>query len=112
MPIEALFARAIYCLGERAPFLLVVGTQMGERVLGNPLLAGQFIQPGEGRACRHEMRLRVFPLERALPFEAEQPDDGPQAQPLADQRHQDDPEGEEDHQAALRERHAIRERQG
>ncbi len=103
MPIEALIARAIHRCGEGLQFLCIVGTQVGERILGDPRLGRQCIQAGEGRACRHEMRLRVFPFERSVPLEAEQPDDGREAQPLPDQRGQNDPEGEEDDQVALRE---------
>ena len=80
-----------------------MGTQVEEGILGNPRLGRQFVQSRESRTRRHEMGLRVFPFEGAVRFEAEQPDDGPQAQPLPDQRHQDDREGEEDHQVALRE---------
>ena len=54
----------------------------------------------------------MFPFEGAVPLETEQPDDGHQAQPLPDQRCQDDTEGEEDHEIALREQHATGEREG
>ena len=58
------------------------------------------------------MSYRVFSFECAVLAESKQPDDRREAQPLPDQRHQDDREGEEDHQIALREGHATGECQG
>ncbi len=84
MPVEALITHAIHRLGEGLQFLCIVGTQVGECVLGDPRLGRQFIQTGEGRTCRHLMCQRVFPFEGAVPFETEQPDDGRQAQSLPD----------------------------
>src|SRR5260221_11235036 len=114
MPVKALIARAIDRLSEGAQFLCLGGTEVGERVWRNPLLGCQFIQAGEGRTCRHEMRLRVFLFQGTVPLETEQPDERHQAQSLSDQRDQNDTKGEEDDEIALREEYAAakRERQG
>jgi hypothetical protein len=55
------------------------------------------------------MGQRVFALKRAILLEAEEPNDESQAQSLSDQRDQDDPKGEEDHEITLREKDPTRE---
>jgi hypothetical protein len=82
--IEALIACPIYRLAEGLQFVRIVSTQAGKVILGNLLLSSQFIQAGEGRTRRHQVCLRVFAFQHAVLLEAEQPDDGSQAQPLPD----------------------------
>ena len=51
MPIEPFVFCSIDLRSDGRGFLFIVGTQVGERVLGDPLLCRQFIQPCQGRVC-------------------------------------------------------------
>ena len=101
MPIEGLIASAIHRLGQGLQLVSIVGTQVGERVLGNPHLARLDELASASCACCHEMCLGVFALQRAVSFEIEQTDEGREAQSLPNEREQDDREGEEDDEITL-----------
>ena len=69
----------------------------------HPVLAGQLLEPREGRLGGVDARLGLLAFGAAVVLEAEQADHGGQREPLQHERGEDHAEREEDDQVALRE---------
>src|SRR6187551_3737016 len=74
-----------------------------ERVVAHPILVGELLQPAERGLGRIDARLVLLLLRAPLVPEAEKLEEGGEGQALDDERGEDDAEGEEDDQVAVRE---------
>src|SRR5207247_747048 len=75
-----------------------------ERIFANPVFVGQLLEARERRLRRVQARLRLLLLGKSFVDEPERLHDGGQRQTLKHERAEDDSEGEEDDQRAVRKR--------